>query len=98
MSQISRNRYEYKAVWTALAETEQGARAQVIGDVDETYLLAAAEETRSWLEETIAIQRDDVILEIGCGLVVWGRFSRHAVNTGLAVMFRRICWGLRASD
>ena len=68
MSQISRNRYEYKAVWTALSQTEQGARAQVIGDVDDTYLLAAAEETRQWLEETVTIKRDDVILEIGCGI------------------------------
>jgi ubiquinone/menaquinone biosynthesis C-methylase UbiE len=68
MSQISRNRYEYKAVWTALAETAQGAKAQVIGDVDEDYILEAAEETRRWLEETITINRDDVILEIGCGI------------------------------
>jgi|KBSSwiStaDraftv2_1062776.scaffolds.fasta_scaffold601340_1 ubiquinone/menaquinone biosynthesis C-methylase UbiE len=68
MSQVSRNRYEYKAVWTAFAETEQGARAQVIGDVDEDYILEAAEETRRWLEETVAIKSDDVILEIGCGI------------------------------
>src|SRR4051794_9051501 len=68
MSQISRNRYEYKAVWTAFAETEQGARAQVIGDVDEDYILEAAEETRRWLEETVAIKSADVILGIGCGI------------------------------
>jgi SAM-dependent methyltransferase len=63
-----RTRDEYKAVWTALSETEQGAKAQVIGDVDEEYIIEAAEETRRWLEETVAIMPDDVILEIGCGI------------------------------
>ncbi len=68
MSRESRTRDQYKAVWTALSQTEQGAKAQVIGDVDEDYILEAAEETRRWLEETVAIMPDDVILEIGCGI------------------------------
>jgi ubiquinone/menaquinone biosynthesis C-methylase UbiE len=40
----------------------------VIGDVTEDYILAAAENTRSWLEQTVGIKPDDTILEIGCGI------------------------------
>jgi ubiquinone/menaquinone biosynthesis C-methylase UbiE len=36
--------------------------------VDETYLLETAQETRRWLEESVGIGPDDVILEIGCGI------------------------------
>jgi ubiquinone/menaquinone biosynthesis C-methylase UbiE len=68
MAREMRNRYEYKAVWTALSQTEQGAKAQVIGDVEEDYVLETAEETRQWLEETVGVLSDDVILEIGCGI------------------------------
>src|SRR4029079_11510985 len=68
MSRELRNRYEYKAVWTALSQTEQGARAQVIGDVDDVYMLETALVTKRWLEETVGINPSDVILEIGCGI------------------------------
>jgi ubiquinone/menaquinone biosynthesis C-methylase UbiE len=68
MSRELRTRDEYKAVWTALSETEQGARAQVIGDVEEEYIIETAEQTRRWLEETVEIKPDDVVLEIGCGI------------------------------
>jgi ubiquinone/menaquinone biosynthesis C-methylase UbiE len=68
MGRELRNRYEYKAVWTALSQTEQGARAQVIGDVDDVYMLETALVTKRWLEETVGINPGDVILEIGCGI------------------------------
>jgi SAM-dependent methyltransferase len=68
MTREAKSRYEYKAVWTAMSQTEQTARAQVIGDVDDVYMLETAQETRRWLEESVGVKPDDIILEIGCGI------------------------------
>jgi len=61
-------RADYKSVWSALSQTLKDATTYVIGDVTEDYLLATAAETRQWLEETVRITPDDVVLEIGCGI------------------------------
>jgi ubiquinone/menaquinone biosynthesis C-methylase UbiE len=61
-------RSNYKGVWSHLSETYKSATIHVIGDVEEDYILSAAENTRSWLERTVGIGPDDTILEIGCGI------------------------------
>jgi ubiquinone/menaquinone biosynthesis C-methylase UbiE len=61
-------RSAYKSVWTALSTTNQQAIAHVIGEVDEAAIQAAAQHTKHWLNVSVGIRRDDVILEIGCGI------------------------------
>src|SRR5262245_20435386 len=61
-------RSNYKTVWDALATTERRATTHVIGDVDEAAIHAAAEQTSFWLDQTVGVRSDDVILEIGCGI------------------------------
>ena len=61
-------RSAYKSVWSRLSETYTSATLHVIGDVDEDCILAEAQKTRSWLEQTVGIKPDDTILEIGCGI------------------------------
>lgn len=61
-------RSAYKSVWTALSTTNQQAIAHVIGEVDESAIQAAAKDTRHWLEVSVGIKPDDVVLEIGCGI------------------------------
>ena len=63
-----RSRTDYKAVWNTLSLTSNAATRHVIGDVDEPQIRATAEETRQWLEETVGIRPDDIVLEIGCGI------------------------------
>jgi len=64
----SNPRSAYKSVWTALSTTQQQAVAHVIGEVGEDAIQAAAKDTRHWLEVSVGINPDDVILEIGCGI------------------------------
>lgn len=61
-------RGNYKAVWTGLSETYQSAVRHVIGEVDEPVIQATASQTLGWLEQTVGVHADDVILEIGCGI------------------------------
>ena len=65
---VKTNRYEYKAVWTRLSNTDESARLSVLGVVDEDRVRATAEVTIQWLEASVGIKPDDVILEIGCGI------------------------------
>ena len=65
---MKRKRHEYKAVWTELASTDELARLNVLGAVDEDRVRATAEETLQWLEASVGIKPDDVILDIGCGI------------------------------
>jgi len=65
---ITEPRSSYKSVWNALATTERRATAHVIGEVDEAAIQAAAEQTSYWLEQTVGVHPDDVVLEIGCGI------------------------------
>ncbi len=61
-------RIDYKTVWTGLSGTQRDATTYVMGDVPEEEIRGAAAQTRGWLEETVGIGRDDVVLEIGCGI------------------------------
>lgn len=61
-------RHQYKSVWDNLAQNEQQAIAHVIGDVDEAAIQEAGQQTVYWLDKTVGVRPDDVILEIGCGV------------------------------
>ena len=61
-------RSEYKQVWSALSATCDQAKLHVIGVTDEDKLRATGEETLKFLQERVGIRKDDVVLEIGCGI------------------------------
>ena len=66
-------RSEYKKVWSALSTTHDQAKLHVIGVTDEDALRATGEQTLGFLQESVGIRKDDVVLEIGCGI---GRVGR----------------------
>jgi SAM-dependent methyltransferase len=66
-------RSEYKKVWSALSTTLDQAKLHVIGVTEEDALQSTGEETLRFLQETVGIRKDDVVLEIGCGI---GRVGR----------------------
>lgn len=61
-------RYRYKDVWNSASNTEDGAKFAVAGLADEAALEEAAEVTLAQLTESVGVHKDDVILEIGCGV------------------------------
>ena len=61
-------RSEYKKVWSALSTTEEQAKLHVIGVTEEAALEATGKETLTFLQESVGIGKDDVVLEIGCGI------------------------------
>src|SRR5437899_12955280 len=61
-------RSEYKKVWSALSTTSDQAKLHVIGVTEEDALRATGEQTLGFLQESVGIRKDDVILEIGCGI------------------------------
>jgi ubiquinone/menaquinone biosynthesis C-methylase UbiE len=61
-------RSEYKKVWSALSTTEEQAKLHVLGVTDEAALQSTGEETLRFLQESVGIRKDDVVLEIGCGI------------------------------
>jgi SAM-dependent methyltransferase len=61
-------RSEYKKVWSALSTTEEQAKLHVIGVTDEGPLQATGEETLRFLHDSVGIRKEDVVLEIGCGI------------------------------
>jgi SAM-dependent methyltransferase len=66
-------RSEYKKVWSALSTTLDQAKLHVIGVTEEAALRATGEQTLGFLQESVGIRKDDVVLEIGCGI---GRVGR----------------------
>src|ERR1041384_8302309 len=62
------NRSEYKKVWSALSTTEDQAKLHVIGVTEEAALQATGEETLRFLQDSVGIGKEDVVLEIGCGI------------------------------
>jgi ubiquinone/menaquinone biosynthesis C-methylase UbiE len=66
-------RSEYKKVWSALSTTHDQAKLHVIGVTDEDALRATGEETLRFLQQSVGIRKEDVVLEIGCGI---GRVGR----------------------
>src|SRR6478609_7651744 len=61
-------RSEYKKVWSALSTTEDQAKLHVIGVTEEAALQSTGEETLRLLQDSVGIEKDDVVLEIGCGV------------------------------
>src|SRR6266404_3574160 len=61
-------RSEYKKVWSALSTTEDQAKLHVIGVTEEAALQATGEETLRFLQDSVGIGKEDVVLEIGCGV------------------------------
>src|SRR5712671_1300090 len=61
-------RSEYKKVWSALSTTGDQAKLHVIGVTDEDALQATGEETLRFLQDSVGIGKNDVVLEIGCGV------------------------------
>ena len=61
-------RSEYKKVWSALSTTEDQAKLHVIGVTEEAALQTTGEETLRFLQDSVGIGEDDVVLEIGCGI------------------------------
>jgi SAM-dependent methyltransferase len=66
-------RSEYKKVWSALSTTLDQAKLHVIGVREEAALQSTGEETLRFLQESVGVRKDDVVLEIGCGI---GRVAR----------------------
>ena len=61
-------RSEYKKVWSALSTTEEQAKLHVIGVTEEAALQTTGEETLRFLQDSVGIRKEDVVLEIGCGI------------------------------
>lgn len=61
-------RSEYKKVWSALSATEDQAKLHVIGATDEEAFQATGDETLKFLQDSVGIRKEDVVLEIGCGV------------------------------
>jgi len=61
-------RSEYKKVWAPLSATEDQAKLHIIGVTDEDALRSTGEHTLKCLQESVGIRKDDVVLEIGCGI------------------------------
>jgi len=65
---LPKSRHEYKSTWNVLSQTIQQAIIHVIGDVGDSDIRATAEKARECLETSVGIRKDDVIIEIGCGI------------------------------
>src|SRR5262252_435064 len=61
-------RAEYKKVWSALSTTEDQAKLHIIGVTEEDAMRSTGEHTLKCLQESVGIRKDDVVLEIGCGI------------------------------
>lgn len=61
-------RHDYKAVWTALSDTEDEAKAWVQGSKDEAELLRTATQDCARYQRYLQVSPDDDVLEIGCGV------------------------------
>ena len=61
-------RSEYKKVWSGLSTTEDQAKLHIIGVTEEDALRSTGEQTLKFLQESVGIRKDDVVLEIGCGI------------------------------
>lgn len=61
-------RSDYKEVWTDLSDTSDRAKMHVIGSLEERDFEATGDETLGFLQSTVGVRPDDIILEIGCGL------------------------------
>ena len=67
-------RSEYKKVWSGLSTTLDQAKRHVIGVTEEAALETTGEETLGFLQQSVGIRKNDLVLEIGCGIGRVGRF------------------------
>jgi len=84
-------RSEYKKVWSALSTTEDQAKLHVIGVIEEASLEATGEETLRFLQDSVGIRRDDVVLEIGCGIGRVGKVVAPLCRKRLFVLRDQKC-------
>lgn len=61
-------RSNYKDTWNTLAARASDAKMFVASSVDEEQLAASAQSTLGVLERLVGLSKDDVVLEIGCGI------------------------------
>jgi SAM-dependent methyltransferase len=61
-------RSDYKRVWDRQTADAETASLAVAGSVDEASLEGSAEYSIEMLRYTVGLDRDDVVLEIGCGI------------------------------
>ena len=80
-SQISGNlnlkRNDYKKSWNRLSLDFDSARLHVTGDADEAQLRASSNETISRIDRYVKFEKNDIVLEIGCGIGRVGRELAH---------------------
>jgi ubiquinone/menaquinone biosynthesis C-methylase UbiE len=67
-------RSDYKQVWSDLSTTCDQAKIHVIGSTNEQDFAATGAQTLGYLQETVGIRPEDIVLEIGCGIGRVGRF------------------------
>jgi ubiquinone/menaquinone biosynthesis C-methylase UbiE len=61
-------RSHYKQVWSALSDTHERAKYYVIGSVEEKAFEITGSESLQFLQNSVGIDANDVVLEIGCGV------------------------------
>jgi len=62
------SRAHFKEVWDALSTSEEKAKLNAFGSTDENELGKAAQLTKRILVETVGINPEDTVLEIGAGV------------------------------
>ena len=67
-------RNDYKGSWNRLSLDFDSARHHVTGDADEEALKKSSNETISRIDRYVKFNKNDIVLEIGCGI---GRVGRE---------------------
>jgi len=67
-SQPILRRVDYREVWQSLSTTEDMAKLNVLGCSDEHEFGRTAQLTKQALLDTVGVNRDDTVLEIGAGV------------------------------
>jgi ubiquinone/menaquinone biosynthesis C-methylase UbiE len=61
-------RSQYKEVWNSVSKSEDDAKMAVSGYTDEAVYKSTGEGTRNMLLQNVGMKKEDVVLEIGCGV------------------------------
>ena len=61
-------RENYKSTWNVMSKNEDEAKIAVSGSKNEEGFTRSAEFSKSVLLKTVGVDKDDVVLEIGCGV------------------------------
>ena len=65
---LGQQRSDYKSTWNALSKNEDEAKFYIAGSNSEEAFEQTAESTKTILLQTVGVHKDDVVLEIGCGI------------------------------